>query len=134
MEDSTSQLTSAQVSGPSQSPKNKPSRKRPQRTAKEILASIPPLPDFNPLPRAQEPREPTIQLPRVLNVRDPYVPFTQFLTEQHFEIISTNTNLYAAQHGAGEPGKRFGKDTTASDIRVFVGILIYMGVFRLDSN
>ena len=94
--------------------------------------TVTPLPRFNPLLRAQKPHEPTIQLPRVLNIKDPYTLLLSFFTEQHFEMISANTGLYAAQHEAGKPRKRPWQNITASAIKSFIGILIYMRIVELD--
>src|SRR5437764_12862440 len=105
-------------------------KKRSPRTAAEVITAIPTPPKFLPLPHASNPRSANVMLPPDINSGDPYTLFTLFLTEKHFETIATNTNTYAALSGAGQPGKRAWRETTAAEIKVFIGILIYMGVHQ----
>lgn len=56
--------------------------------------------------------------------------FQLFFTEAEFEILAQNTNLYAEQKGAGKPGSRPWRPTCAAELKIFCGILIYMGVNR----
>jgi hypothetical protein len=65
----------------------------------DLIAAIPPPPDYEPLPLRNDPRQPIVELPLHAN-NDPYSLFTLFLTEAHFETIATNTNRYAESKGA----------------------------------
>ncbi|KAJ5559124.1 hypothetical protein N7535_009012 [Penicillium sp. DV-2018c] len=73
-----------------------------------------------------------------LNVDSAYAFFSLFFTDEIFYHISRSTNEYARlkrgdgsdendSPGTTSHGSRPWKDTTAADIKVFAGILIYMG-------
>lgn len=89
---------------------------------------------FTPL-QLQE-REPKLRLPDGLDPRDPYALFSLFLPDSLFEAMSRNTNAYAARKLAGGdpfPHARAWHPTSPAEIKVFVGILIYMGVHHITS-
>jgi hypothetical protein len=86
--------------------------------------------DFEPLQPSS--RAPKLHLPPDINMDSPYAIFSLLFTEDIWEKISNSTNSYAASQRKGgaenEEAERPWKDTTAKEIRVFFGILIYMGV------
>ena len=112
---------------------SKPSQVVPKRTPAEVIDSIPPFPDYDPLPYRQIHRPPTIQLPQHVNGDDPYSLFTLFITEAHFEIIAENTNRYAEANNAGCEGKRVWRSTSPMEVKVIIATFIYMGVVRLPA-
>lgn len=117
----------------------------PKRKLDEVIAELPSREDLNArielLIPYSCPRPPQLQLPSRLNIDSPYALFSLFFSEDIFEYISQSTNEYAQlkqEREADESespetettpsGSRAWKDTTAADIKVFIGILIYMGV------
>src|SRR4051794_40347339 len=98
------------------------SRKRQSRTATQVIAAIPPLPEFAPLLHAQSLHQAVVTIPPYIDSGDAYTLFTLFITEKHFIDIATNTNSYARSHEAGKLGKRSWRDTLASEIKVFIRI------------
>jgi hypothetical protein len=64
-----------------------------------LIVAIPPVPEYDPLPYRENPRQPTIELPPYTNI-DLYSLFTLFLIEAHFETIATNTNRYVESKDA----------------------------------
>ena len=56
--------------------------------------------------------------------------FQLFFTNSTLEVIKQNTNHYAYMKGAGEPGHRRWKDMTIAELKIFLGLVIYMGVFK----
>jgi hypothetical protein len=103
-----------------------------EQTPDELINSIPPPPSYQPLPYRQISRPPTIRIPPDV-ATDPYSLFKLFLTDRHFEIIAINTNAYAKAKEAGTNGKRTWWPTSAPEIKVFIGIFIYMGVVHLPA-
>ena len=110
-----------------------PVAKKPKLEADKLIKQIPPPPAYDPLPFRQLARAGIPQLPAGLLNTDPYSLFTLFLTEQDFETIARNTNLYAKARDAGKAGKKPWWPTSAPEVKVFIGIFIYMGVVRLPS-
>lgn len=113
-------------------PKGPAKKAKTVHESSDLIDAIPPPPSYCPLPYRQISRPPAIQLPPNTKT-DPYSLFTLFLTEEHFETIATNTNEYAREKGAGSEGKRTWWPTSAAEVKVFVGIFIYMGVVRLPA-
>lgn len=56
--------------------------------------------------------------------------FAFFFTNDVFEGLATNTNAYAKTQGAGKEGSREWVDTSVNEMRIYLGILIYMGIFQ----
>lgn len=113
-----------------------PSKKQKLDVANTLIQSIPPPPDYEPLPYRDLQRAGTPNLPPDLPPHassDPYSLFTLFFTESHFETIARNTNQYAKARQAGKPGKRAWWPTSAAEVKVFIGIFVYMGVVRLPA-
>lgn len=66
----------------------------------------------------------------------PFLIFEQFFTKEVMEIMVSNTNSYAASNNAGVPGpehqtRRPWKDTSAPELMIWLGLIIYMSVVRL---
>ena len=104
-------------------------RKRPFA---EVLADIPLLESviFEPLDTGLD-REPQIRLPEDIDPDDPYALFSLFWPEDLWQIISRNTNLYAIQKRIGKQSPKCSRpwyDTSAIEIKIFIGILIYIGL------
>jgi len=81
--------------------------------------------------------------PGDLDLDSPYAIFSLFWTEEMWQIIATNTNAYALRQGAIQRGRdvgarrHYGSDTlnqrswwatNADELKMFIGILIYMGL------
>ena len=55
--------------------------------------------------------------------------FQLYFSDAEFDTLAENTNAYAKYKNAGQAGRRWTK-TTAGEIMIFVGLLIYMGVHK----
>jgi hypothetical protein len=99
----------------------------------DLLSGLPPLEKvlFEPLSMAT-PFSPTVYIPSTANILSPYSIFSLFIPENIYSTISTNTNIYALQKGAGLTSLhgRTWCDTTANEIKIFIAIVLYMGVHR----
>jgi len=103
-----------------------------RRSLPEVMADIPPIESviFEPLNTGPD-REPQLRLPSDININDPYALFSLFWPENMWQIISRNTNLYAIKQRLGRVQSEFMRpwfDTSAIEIKVFIAILIYMGI------
>ena len=96
----------------------------------EIAKELPLLESIDYLPLEAAPRKPVLILPESLDIDSPYALFSLFISDDMFETISKNTNAYARIKQAGEMGGWAWKNTCAQEIKVFFGILIYMGVHQ----
>ena len=96
--------------------------------------------DFQPFLEGPQ-REPYVDLPSTLDLDSPYAISSLFWTEEMWKIFADSTNTYALRQGAIEPdvtgnGTRLHSDfnqrrwfaTNLSEIKVFIGIVIYMGL------
>lgn len=67
----------------------------------------------------------------------PYELFSLFWDESVFEQLAVNTNLYAElkQDSQTQPGKQRRKwhKTTASELKVWIGLIIHMGLHKEPS-
>jgi hypothetical protein len=103
--------------------------KRPLAT---VIADIPPLEsvNFEPLDTGPE-RQPELQIPPNIDIDDPYALFSLFWPEDVWHTISCNTNMYAIIQRINKPPSDSSRpwfDTSIVEIKVFIGILIYMGI------
>jgi hypothetical protein len=80
-----------------------------------------------------EPFPPKIELPPGVNIESLYSLFTLFFSDDLIALLSSNTNKYAKAKNAGQSGREW-HETTASDIKIFIAILIYIGVHISPSN
>jgi len=60
--------------------------------------------------------------------------FKLCFTEDTFSLLVRNTNLYAKEKGAGGEGQRPWKDIQISHLKIWIGIVIYMGVHSPRSS
>lgn len=98
--------------------------------------NLPPPPDFkNIFVHTKEEHAAQADVPHAFQLDgelSPLTLFTLFFSDSVCSQIAVNTNAYAASKGAGEvEGSRHWEDTTLGDIHIFLGILVYMGIFRL---
>ncbi|OAQ22383.1 hypothetical protein K457DRAFT_143467 [Linnemannia elongata AG-77] len=60
----------------------------------------------------------------------PFDIFSLFFSTSVLESIASNTNAYAKLNNARvKEGSRKWKETTAEELRIFLGIIVYLGVF-----
>jgi hypothetical protein len=71
--------------------------------------------------------QPDIEIPEDTPLRFFSLFFDQ---EVVLPMLAQNTNDYAKHHGPGGPGMQRWKYTTVARLMVFLGLIIYMGVFR----
>ena len=62
--------------------------------------------------------------------------FQQFFTPEVFETIASNINKYAPSKNVGQPQDRHQKrhpwkDTLASELMIWIGIIVYMLTVKL---
>ena len=100
----------------------------------QLLREIPQYQDvaFEPLKMA-EPFPSSLDLPLGINIESPYSLFSLFFSEELVALLSSNTNKYAKTKNAGQSGREW-HDTTASEIKIFLAVLIYMGVHVSPSD
>src|SRR5205807_5200261 len=55
--------------------------------------------------------------------------FKLFFTDEEFEILAENTNAYVRQKEAGRQGRPWWA-TSSAEIKIFFGLVIYMGVYH----
>lgn len=97
---------------------------------------------FNPLQQGPY-REPGPKYPPETDLDSPFAIFSLFWTEKMWEDLARNTNAYALRQGAVERGRnstgsrqhdnkamnqRAWWPTNTDELKVYVGVLIYMGV------
>ena len=71
-------------------------------------------------------RDPRPILPKNTDVTSPYALFSPFWTDEMWEILAKNTNLYAEQEEWEY--QRPWYPMNVDEMRVYIGILIYMGL------
>ena len=80
------------------------------------------------LPRPTSANLPT-SFPPILQAT-PFDYFTLFFTPELYKLITRNTNTYAAtQRMQKDERQREWRDVIYEDIMVFIGVVIYMGVY-----
>jgi len=60
----------------------------------------------------------------------PFDMFSKFFCKDILETIAKHTNMYAIKKGATIASGRHWKPVDATDIQMFIGVLVYMGVHR----
>ena len=100
----------------------------------QMLHDLPPYQDvvFKPLEMAQ-PFSSGVRIPPETDLSSAYSLFSLFITEESIALLSVNTNKYARGKNAGETGREW-RETTTADMKVFLAILIYMGVHISPSD
>lgn len=98
---------------------------------------LPPPPQFHPLSHDSPEHTRYLTLPAEFpsynsGKRAQLTPrsfFQLYFSDAEFDTLAKNTNAYAEHKNAGQGGRRW-KATTAGEIMIFVGLLIYMGVHK----
>ncbi|TKA71579.1 hypothetical protein B0A49_11802 [Cryomyces minteri] len=89
------------------------------------------LPDYIPAYHVEE-HDPELSLPPGVDGSDPLALFDLFFPQHILQQLAANTNKYAADRRAKKATKkkkqRAWEETTAAELRVYFGILIYMGI------
>jgi hypothetical protein len=100
----------------------------------QMLREIPPYQDvlFEPL-QITDAFSSSIQIPSETDINSAYSLFSLFISEESIALLSTNTNKYAKAKDAGQTGRDWHETTTAK-IKIFLAILIYMGVHISPSD
>jgi hypothetical protein len=115
-----------------QQPSPKQPTQRKARSLQEILDEFSPLTDITYEPvKVEDHREASAHLPSTFTEHShPYDYFTLFFTPDLFDLITKNTNEYASIHriNAEEEGLREWTDLLPTELYVFIGAIIYMGV------
>ena len=111
-----------------------PAGKR-KRTLQEVITELKPVDEVEYQPLRSTLREPELRLPADTDINDPYTLFSLFFTNDIIETIAKSTNLYAQRkrrefyQDTVIQGRTW-KPTNAAEIRVFLGVVIYMGVHK----
>lgn len=96
-----------------------------------LMKKFPDLKDvkFEPFERGEK-RLPQVQIPPEIDSESPYQLFSLFFPDSTYEMIAKHTNQYATIQMAGKDGYKARKwyATNSSEIKTFIGILIYMGI------
>jgi hypothetical protein len=90
---------------------------------------------FAPIRHTKSIRPASNVLPRNISHSDiiePSTIATLFFTNDLMKEMTTNSNLYADSHRAGEEGRHW-EPVQVSELRCWIGILIYMGVCRMPA-
>lgn len=102
------------------------------RSEKPPVKVLPPVPSFdNVFLHAKDAHKASAKLPPHLlhTPLPPLLLFSLFYSDSVLTQLAENTNAYAASKNAGDAGTRAWTEVAAHEIRVFIGIIIYMGVF-----
>ncbi|KAJ5562285.1 hypothetical protein N7461_001046 [Penicillium sp. DV-2018c] len=104
----------------------------PKRKPDEVIAELPPQEEVRTRTELLRPcsRRPRLQLPSGLNVDSAYALFSLFFTDDIFEHIRGGANE-SGSPGTASRGRCAWHKTTSADIKIFVGIIIYMGLNSL---
>lgn len=92
-----------------------------------LLQRIPPLPHYEPM--RIEYRAAVSHLPSDIFFT-PYTMFSLIWTTTVWEMLCSNTNLYASAQSTSNPAWT---STTVPELKVFVAITIYMGIFHFPT-
>lgn len=97
-------------------------------TKKEPTLKLPPVPEYEPLQPHHDEHE-AAGLPAEL-CTSPLAVFQQLFTNDIWEAICKNTNAYYQQKSKSASGTtpRPWKDTTVGELKVWLGLILYMGI------
>ena len=104
-----------------------------KRSVRDILIDLPPISSkYTPIRVENRPFVPLVEN----DSRNPLGLFRLFITRQHCRIIANHTNIKANNYMEKEKenNHRVWTDTTDSEIEVFLGILILMGLDHLPTT
>jgi hypothetical protein len=103
---------------------------------REMGTELPLPPQFEKFYHSNPLHKASINLPQTMYLSDesctPYLIFSLFFSSDIFDIIVNNTNEYAASK-LSEGGRPW-QNLTLSELRIFIAMLIYMGIFKLPST
>lgn len=113
-----------------QQPSSKQPTQHKARSLQEILDEVSPLTDITYEPvKIEDHKEAYARLPSTFTEHShPYDYFALFFTPSLFDLITKNTNQYAAIHM--EKGQREWTNLLVEELYVFIGAIIYMGVHK----
>ncbi|RPB00531.1 hypothetical protein L873DRAFT_1842950 [Choiromyces venosus 120613-1] len=119
-------------------------------TESRSAVSLPPVPPFTPYQYIYPAHSRRVVLPpsfptspefyssnqhtSYANIPSPKRYFSLFFMDETLSSLVQNTNLYAHGKGAGEQGRRPWKDITIAHLKIWLGIVIYMGVHSPKSG
>jgi len=118
---------------------------RPERELRQPY-NLPPVPQLEPCQHPQPRHDRVLHLPAWFsgyydpihnpNPKPALRPldfFMLFFEKGTFETLANNTNLYAREKGAGSEGHRRWYPMKGAEVMIFVGLIIYMGIYRSSS-
>jgi hypothetical protein len=109
-------------------------RSRDRGRGRENIINLPSPPTFNKFEHEHPLHDSSINLPddtKTLSENFPYVLFSLFFTIDILNVIVRNTNIYASGKGAGI-GRPW-TDLNLPEIKIWLGIVIYAGIFKSPS-
>jgi len=92
--------------------------------------------EFTPFQHNHQLHNSSVTLPSFLQLDNvtPYIIFSQFFSPKQIEVIVQNTNIYAYYHIAKSNGNnRVWKELTAGELKIWLALVIFMGVFKFPS-
>lgn len=110
-----------------------------------LVRSLPPVPPFEPYKHPKPSHKRILNLPHRFSgqpdaagvdnpdnqsSRSPLDFFMLLFDQGQFENLALNTNAYARMKEAGRNGSRRWYPTQAGEIMIFVGLIIYMGLYH----
>ena len=94
------------------------------------LPALPPAPQYAPLCHPKARHDHQAQCPAGFAPNSsPLDYFQLFFDDDLFDLLVQNTNQYAASKNAGGNGTRPWKPTSIPEMKIFFGLIIYMGIF-----
>jgi len=95
-----------------------------------LVQALPPVPSFEPYKYPRPPHKRILNLPQEFRGQSPSVFFMLFFNEGQFANLAQNTNAYATVKEAGRDGSRKWHAAQAGEMMIFVGLIIYMGLYH----
>ena len=95
-----------------------------------LAQALPPVPSFEPYKHPRPRHKRILNLPPEFCGQSPSDFFMLFFDEEQFTNLAENTNAYAAVKEAGRDGSRKWYATQAGEMMIFVGLIIYMGLYH----
>lgn len=118
----------------SPSPPMSPKKEERKLNLAHLLSELPSYQEavFEPLEMA-EPFSPGVQIPPGTDITSAYSLFSLFISEDLIALLSANTNKYAQTKNALATGRGW-HETSPAEIKIFLAILIYMGIHISPSD
>ena len=95
-----------------------------------LAQALPPVPSFEPYKHPRPSHKRILNFPQEFHGRSPSDFFMLFFGEGQFTNFAQNTNAYATVKEAGRDGSRKWYATQAGEMMIFVGLIIYMGLYH----